>query len=207
MRNITRRARFAPFIVALVCVTTATTHAAILSAGQVLQVFFTVAPAVPTPDVMTLNLGVVNVLAPHTSRTGALFDGNTLLGTGSTTLFGGFTGPLSLSPARSWRSPSSIWDFDNPAVANFTPIQNGTNNGRIDFTIQTGAMDINLSSISLGMGQATAPNIFINSVPQPVITTVQIVPEPAGVALLAAGVVLLARRIRPLRRGGTGTDR
>jgi hypothetical protein len=46
------------------------------------------------------------------------------------------------------------------------------------------------------MGQAIAENIFINSVPQPVITAVQIVPEPAGLALLAAGAVLLARRFR-----------
>ena len=197
MRKVTRGARFALFIVALVCATTTTTHAAILSAGQVLQVFFTVAPAAPTPDVLTLNLGLVNVLAAHTSRTGALFDGNTLLGTGSTTLFGGFTGPLSLSPARSWRSPSSIWDFDNPAVANFTPIQNGTNNGRVDFTIQTGAMDIDLNNVSLGMGQAIAPNIFINSVPQPVITSVQIVPEPAGlVALLGLVAMLVGQRSR-----------
>jgi hypothetical protein len=196
MRNVTRGARFALFIVALVCATTTTTHAAILSAGQVLQVFFTVAPAAPTPDVLTLNLGLVNVLAAHTSRTGALFDGNTLLGTGSTNSFGGHVGPLGLSPARSWRQATSLWNFDNPAVANFVPIQNGTNAGRIDFTIQTGAMDVNLNNISLGMGQAIAENIFINSVPQPVITAVQIVPEPAGLALLAAGAVLLARRFR-----------
>ena len=196
MRNVTRGARFALFIVALVCATTTTTHAAILSAGQVLQVFFTVAPAAPTPDVLTLNLGLVNVLAAHTSRTGALFDGNTLLGTGSTNSFGGHVGPLGLSPARSWRQATSLWNFDNPAVANFVPIQNGTNAGRIDFTIQTGAMDISLNNISLGMGQAIAENIFINSVPQPVITAVQIVPEPAGLALLAAGAVLLARRFR-----------
>ena len=198
MRNITR---VALFICALVCATTTTAPAAILSAGQVLQVFFTVAPASPTPDVLTLNLGVVNVLSAHTSRTGALFDGNTLLGTGSTNSFGGHVGPLGLSPARSWRQATSLWNFDNPAVANFIPIQNGTNNGRIDFTIQTGAIDINLNTISLGMGQAIAENIFINSVPQPVITAVQIVPEPTGLAACAlAGTAALWRRRRQQRR-------
>ena len=191
MRNVTRIARFALVTVALVCTTTAATHAAILSAGQVLRVTFSVTPAVPVPDVLTLNLGIVNVLAAHTSRTGALFDGNTLLGTGSTSSFGGNTGPLGLSPARSWRSATSVWNFDNPAVANFVPIQLGTANGRIDFTIQTGAMDINLNNVSLGMGLATDPNIFINSVPQPVITSVQIVPEPSGLAALLGLVALL----------------
>ena len=193
MRNITR---FALFTCVLICAATTNTRAAILSAGQVLQVFFTVAPASPVPDVITLNLGLVQVLAAHTSRTGALFDGNTLLGTGSTNSFGGNVGALNLSPARSWRSATSVWNFDNPAVANFLPIQLGTNNGRIDFTIQTGAMDINLNNISLGMGFATAPNIFINSVPQPVITAVQIVPEPAGLAAATAISLLVLRRSR-----------
>ena len=169
---------------------------AILTPSDVLRVTFTVVPAVPTPDVMTLNLGVVQVLAAHTSRTGAMYDGNTLLGVGSTNSFGNHVGALSLSPARGWVSPTSVWNFDNPAVADFTPIQNGTLNGRIDVTIATGSMDINLANVSLGMGQGSSPNIFINSNPPPVITSVAIVPIPEPSSAAACGVVatLLARR-------------
>jgi hypothetical protein len=196
MRASSRTARLHVVVLSVLVLSTSTASAAILSAGQVLQVTFTVTPAVPVPDVLTLNLGIVNVLAAHTSRTGALFDGNTLLGTGSTSSFGGNTGLLSLSPARSWRSATSLWNFDNPAVANFLPIQTGTNNGRIDFTIQTGAMDIDLSNVSLGMGQAIQPNIFINSVPQPVITSVQIIPEPACMTVCALAGLLVRRRRR-----------
>src|SRR5688572_20244467 len=171
---------------------------AILTPADVLRVTFTVVPAVPTPDVMTLGLGVVQVLAAHTSRTAAMYDGNTLLGTGSTNSFGNHVGALSLNPARSWRSPTSVWNFDNPAVADFTPIQNGTLNGRIDFTIATGSMDINLANVRLSMGQASAPNIFINSNPQPVITSVAIVPipEPSSVTACGAAALVALRRRR-----------
>jgi hypothetical protein len=177
----------------------ATARATILHAGEVLRVTFTTSPNPnPVPDVLTLGLGVVNVLQPHTARTGALYDGNTLLGVGSTTSFGGNTGQLSLNPARSWKSPTSVWNFDFPAVADFTTIANGTIQGRIDFSIATGAMDINLQNVNLGMGRATAPNIFTNTNPQPVITSVQIIPEPAwlGGAALLPLLLLVPRRRR-----------
>jgi hypothetical protein len=194
MRHISR---IVLFVCVLIGANATGLRAAILTPNDVLQVRFTVAPASPTPDVLTMSLGIVQVLAAHTSRTGALFDGNTLLGTGSTSSFGGHVGALSLSPARSWRSPASVWDFDFPAVADFTTIQNGTIDGRVDFTIQTGAMDIDLNNVGLSMGQAIAPNIFLNSNPQPVITSVQIVPIPEPATLTACALAgLLVRRRR-----------
>ena len=195
MRHISR---IVLFVCVLTCAAATSLRGAILTPNDVLRVRFTVAPAAPTPDVLTLSLGIVQVLAAHTSRTGALFDGNTLLGSGSTSSFGGHVGALSLSPARSWRSPTSVWDFDFPAVADFTPIQNATIDGRVDFTIQTGAMDINLNNVRLSMGQATAPNIFINSNPQPVIASVEIVPIPEPAATMACALVglLVVRRRR-----------
>jgi hypothetical protein len=189
------RAQILSIVFVLACAAAArVAPAAVLSAGQVLEVRFVVPPlSSPTPDTLTINLGVVQVLAAHTSRAGALFDGNTLLGTGSTSSFGGHVGALSLSPARSWRSPTSVWDFDNPAVADFTSIANGSITGRIEFAIATGAMDITLSNVSLRMGQATAPNIFTNSNVQPLITSVQIIPEPATLAGCGALLALAAR--------------
>ena len=50
--------------------------AAVLSAGQLLRVTFNTTPGVPVPDTLSLHLGIVQVLAAHTSRTGALYDGN-----------------------------------------------------------------------------------------------------------------------------------
>jgi hypothetical protein len=186
-------------IVTCICVlfcAAQTLRAAVLNAGDVLIVTFTTSPgALPVPDTFTLNLGTVQVLAAHTSRTGAMYDGPTLLGTGSTSSFGGNVGALSLSPARSWKSPTSLWNFDNPAIADFTTIANGTINGRLEFTIATGAMDINLANVFIRMGQAFQANAFTNSNPQPVLTSVQIVPEPAmGWALLGGALLALRRR-------------
>jgi hypothetical protein len=172
--------------------------AAILTSNDILRVRFTTSPgSSPVPDTMDLHLGIVQVLQAHTSRTGALFDGNTLLGSGTSTSFGGHVGALSLQPARSWRSPTSLYTFENPAVADFTTIQNGTIDGRIDFTIQTGAMDINLANVRVSMGRATGPSSQLLSNPQPVLTSVEIIPipEPAmGVVALAALPALLRRR-------------
>jgi hypothetical protein len=180
-----------------------TAQSTVLTSNDLLLVTFTTSPgATPVPDTLTLNLGQVQVMAAHTARTGALFDGATLLGTGSTTSFGNHVGALSLSPARSWRSPTSVWNFDNPAVADFTTVANGTINGRIEFAIATGAMDINLNNVSLGMGRAFQANAFTNSNPQPVVTSVQIIPEPAALSatLPAAGGLLLSRRRRVRHR-------
>lgn len=171
-------------------------RATILHAGEILRVTFTTTPnSTPAPDELSLNLGLTNVIQAHTARTGALYDGNVLLGVGSTTSFGNVVGPLNLDPARSWKSPTSLWNFDNPAIADFTSIVNGTINGRIDFSIATGAMDINFANVRLSMGQAQGPSIVNLSNPQPTVTSVQIVPEPTALALLALLLpVLIPRR-------------
>ena len=142
--------------------------------------------------------GILQVLAAHTSRTGALYDGNALLGSGTSTSFGGHVGALSLQPARSWVSPTSPWSFDNPAVADFTVIQNGTIDGRIDFTIATGSMDINLANVRLTMGQGFSPNQALVVDPPPTIASVEIipVPEPAAMGLAGFAAVALLRRQR-----------
>src|SRR5262249_46365832 len=145
--------------------------ATVLHAGEILRVTFTTSPnATPVPDELSLNLGLTNVQQAHTARTGALYDGNVLLGVGSTTSFGSVVGPPNLDPARPWKSPTSLWNFDNPANADFTSIANGTINGRIDFSIATGAMDINLANVNLSMGHASGPTVVNLSNPQPTIT-------------------------------------
>lgn len=184
-------------VVCAICCIAGSAPAAILTSNDVLRVRFTTTPgATPVPDVLSLHLGIVQVLAAHTSRTGALYDGNTLLGTGSSTSFGGHVGALSLQPARSWKSPTSVYTFENPAIANMLPIQLGTIDGRIDFTIATGSMDINLASVRLTLGQAFSPNQQLVTEPPPTITSVEIVPipEPTVLGLVSCAALALVRR-------------
>jgi hypothetical protein len=144
----------------------------LLTPGSKLRVTFRVDPAVPVPDMLTLNFGTVTVLAPYTLRSATLFDGGTPLGTYSSSLFGNYSGLLGLNPGASWRSPTSLWNFDNPAVVTFTSVSNATIHGAIEFTIQTGSMDIQLNQVNLTINQATGPNTTILSSPAPTIESV-----------------------------------
>jgi len=155
------------------------TNGDVLNEDQVLRIRFAVkGPYNVTPDVLLLNLGMVNVLAAHTSRSADLWDCATLLGTATTNSFANHVGMLSLNPANSWKSnASNPWCFDNPGLADFTPILNGMSHGIVDFTIETGEMDINLTSVNLSMIQATSCNTGIPVTPAPAISYVDIVPK------------------------------
>jgi len=150
----------------------------VLNEDQVLRIRFAVkGPYNVTPDVLLLNLGIVDVIAAHTSRSADLWDCATLLGTATTNSFGNHVGMLSLNPANSWKSSTSPWCFDNPGIADFTPILNGMDHGIIDFTIETGEMDITLSSVNLTMEQATGCSSGIPVTPAPTISYVAVVPK------------------------------
>ena len=79
-------------------------------------------------------------------------------------------------------------------MADFTSIVAGTIDGRVDFAISTGAMDINLDNVRLTLGQSTGPSSQLLTNPQPTITSVQIIPEPAVAAPAAAALLLGLRR-------------
>ncbi len=144
----------------------------LLTPGSKLRITFRVDPAAPLPDTMTLDFGLVNVIAPYTVRSATLFDGATPLGTYSSTLFGNYAGALNLDPGASWKSPSSLWNFDNAIVVPFTSISGATIHGAIEFTIQTGSMDITLSQIYMTLNQATGPNTTFVSSPAPTIESI-----------------------------------
>ena len=128
------------------------------------------------PDVIRLNFGLTEVLVAYTARVAELYDGNTLLGTHRSTLFGSHVGLLNLDPSNSWRTPTSLWNFDNPGVADFTTILDGTIDGRIDYTVETGEHSIPLNQINLNFIKATGASGGWVVTPAPTITSIEIIP-------------------------------
>lgn len=127
-----------------------------------------------TPDVITLGFGIIQVLSAFTSRTARIYDDCTLLGTDVKTSFGGYVGTLSLNPTNGFIDASSVWSFKNPAVIDFTSILDGSIQGRIEFKIATGAIDIPLNQVSLSMIHATSASGGSVTNPQPTVTHVSI---------------------------------
>jgi hypothetical protein len=151
-------------------------RADVLNPGQRLRVTFTTSSsASPTPDVLLLNFGLIQVNAAYTTRSASLYNGSTLLGTHSSSSFGNYVGPLNLDPSDDFKSPTSVFTFDNPAVVSFTGIQAGTIEGVIEFSIQTGQVDIPLAQVNLTMEQATGPASGFVTSPAPIVTCVSIV--------------------------------
>ncbi len=174
-------------------------NADILNAGEVMRVEFTVDNNfIPfPPDVMRLNFGLINVLDAYTTRSADLYDGNTLLGHAETSSFGTHVGLLNLDPSNSWEVEGSPWNFDNPGVADFGPILDGSIDGRVDFSIETGTVDIPLNQVNLNFLLATSASVGFVVNPPPTITGVSIIPEPSSVGLLLfGGLVALRRRGR-----------
>ena len=144
----------------------------VLTPGSKLRVTFRVDIASRTPDVLLLNMGVVQVNQAYTVRSAALFDGATLLGTHSSSSFGTYTGALSLNPGDTWTSSTSPFNFDGTVVVPFSTIQNGTIHGAVEFTIQTGSMNIPLNQVNLSMWQASGPSSGTVSSPPPTVESV-----------------------------------
>ena len=139
------------------------------------------------PDVLLLNFGLITVIEPFTKRIADLYDGNTLLGTASSTSFGNHVGLLNLDPSNSWKAPGSPWNFDSPGTADFTTIVDGSIDGRIEFRIATGSIDIPLNQVNLTVLRATGPNSGTVVTPVPTINSIEIIPAPGGAALLLLG--------------------
>lgn len=152
-----------------------------LTPDKALRIHFTTAGAYNrTPDVLRINFGLTTVTAAYTTRRAVLYDCDRVLGTYASTLFGSHVGALNLDPGGSFRSPTSLWTFDNAAPADFTTIVSGAIQGVIDFTIDTGGMTIPLSQVNLNMVQATGASGGFVVTPAPTVTHVEIVPRMSG---------------------------
>lgn len=152
-----------------------------LTSENVLRVHFvTTPPFNTTPDAIRLNFGLTTVHAAYTNRRAVMWDCADQLGTYVSPLFGNHNGQLSLTPGASFKSPTSLWTFDNAGTATFTGIQNGTIQGIIDFTIDTGAMTIPLNQVNLTMIRATGSSGGSVVSPAPTVTNAAIVPKMNG---------------------------
>lgn len=153
-------------------------RAEIVTSDQVLRVQFTVDNnfTPEPPDVLRLNFGLIDVLAALTERNARLLDCTDELGFASTDSFGGHVGLLNLDPSNSWKTEDSLWDFDNPGIADFTPILDGSIRGRVDFFPTTGEADIPLAQVNLNFVKATSPSGGIVVTPVPTVTRAEVVP-------------------------------
>jgi hypothetical protein len=146
----------------------------------------------PVPDRLELLFGMVEANR-YTFINGLLYNGQQFLGLDIEDLFGGSTGPLSLSPALTWVSPESEYRLGYTGVIDFTSIRNATINGRIDLTIQTGSITLDLANVNLITLETTDLGDYI-CMPQPVVTSRTIIPEPITLLLLGLGTMIAARR-------------
>lgn len=160
----------------LLAISTPSARADILTPDDTLRVEFTIDNnwLGVAPDVIMLHFGLVQVLSAYTARTAEMYDGANLLGTDTKTSFGGYVGTLSLNPSNGWVDANSVWSFKNPAVIDFTTILDGTIQGKILFTIQTGAVDIPLNQVNLTMIRGSSPSGGTVVSPPPTVTHVSI---------------------------------
>jgi MYXO-CTERM domain-containing protein len=138
--------------------------------------------------------------APIGSFTTRLFDGNDLLGTYTSPFANGAISSVVsrfISPTSIYTGPSSIVDF--------TAFNNGTIDGRLEFTISSGSGTLIRTSDELSVGRAISPevgstgNLLTGSFTVIPGANPSPVPEPATMLLGASGLVALAalRRRRP----------
>jgi hypothetical protein len=152
-----------------------------LTSNQVMRIHFTVQGGYATPpDVIRLNFGLIHVHQAFTTRNAAIYHCDEHLGTAMSSSFGSHVGNLNLDPSNSWKSPTSLWNFDSPGTMDFTRVQNGTLIGIIEFWISTGAVNIPLNQVNLNMIRATQSNGGIVVGPPPVITHIEISPRLQG---------------------------
>lgn len=161
-----------------------------LTPGRTLRIeFITTPPFIETnPNVLSVQLGYVNLAAPYGRITGSLYDGEVLLGTAYSTLGAGYTGRYSFHPLPvSWKTADSPWNpwahagpGNEPAVVDFTTLHDGTIRGRMDISIDAGQIDFAYRDVGLSTTFATYTNGGSSIPPYPRIISMRLLPELPG---------------------------
>jgi hypothetical protein len=154
-----------------------------LTADRILRIeFATTPPFVESPpNVLVAFLGTVERVAPYNRVTGALYDGDVLLGVSTSPEGCCATGIYSFHPVPvTWKAPGSPWDFPagSPAIVDFTALHDGSIDGRIDVVIDAGRFDLDLASVGLRFIHATYANGGSTIPPAPVVRSVRIIDAP-----------------------------
>jgi hypothetical protein len=82
-------------------------------------------------------------------------------------------------PSNGWKSQTSPF-VDGTVIDNFNAVTDGIQAGRIDFTIASGALDLNLQEVRLELLNATTCCSGTVISPAPMITSMAIVPKSDG---------------------------
>lgn len=154
-----------------------------LTAGRVLRIeFATTPPFVESlPNTLYALLGNGERLQPYGMMTGELYDGDVLLGVSVSSVGCCGTGIYSFHPAPvTWRTADSPWNFPagDPASVDFASLHDGSIDGRIDITIDSGSVVFDLDAVALVFIHATFANGGSTIPPAPVLRSVRILGAP-----------------------------
>lgn len=150
------------------------------------------------PDVLAFFV-LTTVVEPVDMLTVRLFDRDALLGTYSSAQLDQPPG-FRDHAAGYFVAPGTTFTFRNPTTIDFSSLRDGTFDGRVEFSIANGLIDLqrNQFSVFLGTSQPNGEAIGINIAPAPV-------PEPGTMLLVLGGLVAGARYARRERRMTTRT--
>jgi len=163
--------------------------------GQFLELDFSFSepPQTLVGDIDVLSFEISS-LSPASGLTGIridLFDGATPLGSQG--------GDGDVRYFWSWKTPASQWNLMNPQVADLSSVIDGSIDGRIVLTpffdpLATDPMlDVEFPRIRTGTATSETNLLFGDPAPN---VTIEVMPEPTALALLAAAGLLLAVRRR-----------
>jgi hypothetical protein len=188
-------------LVGVMCLAPRSAAADPFTPGQVFSVDFSMRgveyPAeLGVPDVLAFFV-LATVVEPADTLTVRLFDRGTLLGTYSSAQLNQPPG-FRDHAAGYFVAAGSSFAFRNPTTIDFSSFRNGTFDGRVEFSIGGGLIDLErqFHSVFLGSSQPNGEAIGIQIAPVPV-------PEPGTMLLVLGGLAAGAARQARRRRNGT----